>query len=104
MRFQNKIQNTKKVTQCLQIVKSSSVYTHLIVAGELSGNPNKRFFEIVIIFSRNLEVLKILLSVECYLLRLHFSVLNFYFVSAEDDRDILANTGQISVKKVHGLV
>ena len=35
---------------------------------------------------------------ECYLLRLHFSVLNFYFVSAKDDRDILANTGQISVE------
>jgi hypothetical protein len=46
---------------------------------------------------RDLEILQVLLAVENNLLGLDLSVLNLYLVAAKDNRDVLADTSQISV-------
>jgi hypothetical protein len=73
--------------------------TNLIVASQLSSDPNKWLLKVVVIFRRNLEVLEILFSMESDLFRFHFSILHLYLVSAEHDRNIFANSRQISVIK-----
>ena len=77
--------------------KQNGSATHLVVACQLSGDPNKGLLKVVVIFGRNLEVLEILFSMESDLFRFHFSILHLYLVSAEHDRNIFANSRQISV-------
>ncbi len=47
----------------------------------------------------DLVVLEVLLSVEGDLLGLHLSVLHLNLVTAQDNRDVLAHAGQISVNE-----
>ena len=58
----------------------------------------------IVALSRNIVVLKILLSVENNLLGLNFAVLNVDLVSNENDRNVLADTDEILVPLGHILV
>ena len=78
----------------LMILKTHDRY--LVVACKFPSNPDEWFLKVVIILGRDFEVLKILLSVECYLLCFDFSVFYFYFVSAKNDWNVLAYSGEIS--------
>ena len=68
-----------------------------IVAGEFTGQPQERLFEVVVGLCRNVVVLQVLLAVESDLLGLDLAILDFYFVSAQDNWDIFTNSGQITV-------
>lgn len=68
-----------------------------VVTSDLSGEPQERLLEVVVDLSRDLVVLQVLLSVESDLLGLNLSVLNFDLVTAKDNRDTLADSGQVSV-------
>lgn len=59
---------------------------------ESPEEPDERFLELIVALSRDIIVLKILLSVESDLLGLNFSVLNINFVTHKDDGDVLAHS------------
>lgn len=65
------------------------------VANKFSGQPQEGLLKVIVGLSRDVVVLKVLLAVESDSLCLYFSLLDIYFVSGEDDRDILADTNQI---------
>lgn len=106
IKHEHGLQNIKLVSLvCITVVKEDCEYkqngsaTNLVVACQLSCNPNKGLLKVVVIFRRNLEVLEILFSMESDLFRFHFSILHLYLVPAEHDRNIFANSGQISVMR-----
>mmetsp|Transcript_6604 Transcript_6604/g.13646 ORF Transcript_6604/g.13646 Transcript_6604/m.13646 type:complete len:263 (+) Transcript_6604:210-998(+) len=68
-----------------------------IVSGKLSGKPQERLFEVVVGLCRNIVVLQVLLAVESDLLGLDLTILDFYFVSTQDNRDVLANSSQVTM-------
>jgi hypothetical protein len=67
------------------------------IADKLSCQPEERFLEVVVGLSRDIVVLQILLSMESDSLSLNLSFLNVNLVAGEDDRDILADTDQVTV-------
>mmetsp|Transcript_26355 Transcript_26355/g.56025 ORF Transcript_26355/g.56025 Transcript_26355/m.56025 type:complete len:299 (-) Transcript_26355:73-969(-) len=69
----------------------------LVVPRQLPRKPEERLFKVVVRFGRNVIVLQILLSVECNLLRLYLTILDFYLVPREDDRDVFADACEIAV-------
>ena len=105
-RYEHGLQNIKHVgLVCITVEKEDCEYeqngsaTNLVVACQLSGDPNKGLLKVVVIFRRNLEVLEILFSMESDLFRFHFSILHLYLVPAQHDRNIFANSCQISVMR-----
>ncbi len=66
------------------------------IADKLSCQPEERFLEVVVGLSRDIVVLQILLSMESDSLSLNLSFLNVNLVAGEDDRDILADTDQVT--------
>lgn len=68
-----------------------------VVAGELAGQPQERLFEVVVRLGRNIIILQVLLAVEGNLLRLHLTVLDLHFISAQYNGNIFANPSQITV-------
>lgn len=67
------------------------------VADELAGQPEEGLLEVVVGLGRDIVVLEVLLAVEGDGLGLHLALLNVDLVSAEDDRDVLADTDEITV-------
>jgi hypothetical protein len=72
-----------------------------VVTAKFTSNPLERFFEVVVAFCGNVEVLKVLLAVEVNLLRLDFAVFDFDLVSRQNDWDVLANAGEIAMPVRH---
>jgi hypothetical protein len=70
-----------------------------VVAGDLPGDPHEGLLEVVVHLGGDLVVLQVLLAVEGDLLGLHLAVLYLYLVTAQHNGDVLAYTGQISVKQ-----
>lgn len=68
-----------------------------VVSGKLSGQPQERLLEVVVGLGGDIVILQVLLSVEGNLLGLYLSVFDFDLVSAQDDGDVFANSGQITV-------
>lgn len=66
------------------------------VSNELSCEPQERFLEVVVGFSRDIVVLEVLLAVESDSLGLHFPLFDVDLVTAEDDRYIFTNTDEIT--------
>ena len=62
-----------------------------------SEEPDEGLFELIVALSRDIVVLKVLLSVESDLLGLDLSVLNVDLVTNEDDGNVLADTDEILV-------
>jgi len=67
------------------------------VTNQLPRKPQERLLEVVVRFRGDLEVLNVLLSVEGNLARLYFSLLHINLVTAKNDRDVLANTFEITM-------
>ena len=59
--------------------------------------PDERLLELIVALGRDIVVLEVLLAMEGDLLGLNFAITNIDFVTDEDDRDGLANTGEILV-------
>jgi len=74
------------------------------VTNKLPRKPKERLFEVVVGLRGDLEVLDVLLPVEGDLTSLHFPLLYVDLVTAEHDRDVLANTLKITVPVGHILV
>lgn len=75
-----------------------------VVTGNLSREPQEGLLEVVVDLGGDLVVLQVLLSVESNLLGLHLALLDFDLVAAKDNRDILADTGKITVPVGNALV
>lgn len=67
------------------------------VANELASKPQEGLLEVVVRLSRNVVVLEVLLAVEGDGLRLDLTLLHVDLVSAENDRDVLAHTDEVTV-------
>ena len=66
------------------------------VANKLAGEPEERFFEVVVGLRRNIVVLEVLFPVEGDGLRLHLALLDVDLVATENDGDVLADTDQVT--------
>jgi len=64
---------------------------------QLPCQPKERFFEVVVGFRRDLKVLEVLLSMECHGSSLDLPLLDIYFVAAENDRNVFADTFEIAM-------
>mmetsp|Transcript_29224 Transcript_29224/g.79085 ORF Transcript_29224/g.79085 Transcript_29224/m.79085 type:complete len:317 (+) Transcript_29224:1253-2203(+) len=68
-----------------------------VVTGELSSQPQERLLEVVVRLGRNIVVLQVLLAMKGDLLSLHLAILDFYFVPAQYNGNVLTNSGQITM-------
>jgi hypothetical protein len=66
------------------------------VSNELASKPQERLLEVVIGLGRDVVVLQVLLAVEGDGLGLHLPLLDIDLVTAEDDRDVLADTDKVT--------
>lgn len=66
------------------------------VADELSSQPQEGLLEVVVGLGRNVVVLEVLLAVESDGLGLDLTFLNIDLVTGEDDRDVLANSDEVT--------
>lgn len=66
------------------------------VADELASEPQEGLLEVVVGLSGDIVVLEVLLAVESNRLGLDFALLHVDLVAAEDDRNVLANTDEIT--------
>jgi hypothetical protein len=67
-----------------------------LVANELPGEPEEGLLEVVVGLSGNVVVLEVLLAVEGDGLGLDLALLHIDFVTAKHNRDVLANTDEIT--------
>ena len=66
------------------------------VADKLAGEPEERLLEVVVGLGRDVVVLEVLFPVEGDGLGLHLALLDVDLVAAENDGDVLADTGEIT--------
>lgn len=66
------------------------------VSDKLSGQPQEGLLKVVVGLCRDVVVLEVLLSVEGNGLGLDLALLHIDLVSGENDRDLLANTDQVT--------
>lgn len=66
------------------------------VANQLPGEPKEGLLEVVIGLGRDVVILEVLLAVEGDGLGLHLALLDIDLVAAENDGNVLANTGQVT--------
>ena len=66
------------------------------VANQLTSEPEEGLLEVVVGFGGDIVVLEVLLAVEGNGLGLHLTLLNIDLVTGEDNRDILADTDEIT--------
>ena len=67
----------------------------VVVPRELLGQPQERLLKVVVYFSGYFKILQIFLAVEGDLLGLNLSILDLNFVSAQDNGDVFAHSGEI---------
>jgi hypothetical protein len=67
------------------------------VSNELACEPEEGLLEVVVGLGTNIVVLKVLFPVESDSLGLHLALLDIDLVTAEDNRDVLAHTGKVTV-------
>ena len=67
-----------------------------VVADELASEPEEGLLEVVVGLGGDIVVLEVLLAVEGDGLGLDLALLHVDLVTAEDDRDVLADTGKIT--------
>lgn len=68
----------------------------LRVADKLAGEPEERLLEVVVGLGRDIVVLEVLLAVESDGLGLDLALLHIDLVTAENNRDVLANSDEIT--------
>lgn len=66
------------------------------VANKLAGEPEEGLLEVVVGLGRDVVVLEVLFPVEGDGLGLHLALLDVDLVAAENDGDVLADTGEIT--------
>lgn len=66
------------------------------VADELAGEPKEGLLEVVVGLGRDIVVLEVLLAVEGDGLGLHLALLDIDLVTAQHDRDVLADTDEVT--------
>lgn len=71
-----------------------------IVSDQLTSEPEEGLLEVIIRLGRNVVVLEVLFPVEGDRLGLDLSLLHIDLVAAEDNRDVLANAGEIAFGQV----
>ena len=64
---------------------------------KFSQEPDKRFIELVVTFSRDIEVLESSSSMEGYMFSLHFPILDVDLITDEADWDSLTYSGEVFV-------
>lgn len=69
-----------------------------IVANELASEPEEGLLEVIIALGRDVVVLKVLFPVEGDGLGLDLALLDIDLVAAENDGDVLADTGQVTCR------
>lgn len=74
------------------------------VSGEGSQDPEEWLFVLIVGFGRDIEVLKISLSVEGDLSGFDFSVLLIDFISNQHDGDVITDSGQVLIPLGHVFV
>ena len=67
------------------------------VANELASQPEEGLLEVIVGLGGDIVVLEVLLAVEGDGLGLHLALLDVDLVSAKDDRDVLADTDEVTV-------
>lgn len=67
-----------------------------LVANEFPGEPKERLLKVIIGLGRNVVVLQVLLAMEGDGLGLHLALLDVDLVTAQNDRDVLADTDEIT--------
>lgn len=68
-----------------------------IVANELPSEPEEGLFEVIIRLGRNVVILQVFLAMEGDGLRFNFALLHVDLVAAEDDGNVLADAGEITL-------
>jgi hypothetical protein len=71
---------------------------------QLSSEVEEGFLVVVVGFRRDFVILKVLFAMESYLLRFNLTVLDINLVTAENNRDILANAAKITMPSRYILV
>ena len=71
-----------------------------MVADQLSCEPEERLLEVVVGLGGDIVVLEVLLAVECDRLGLDLALLHIDFVTAQNDRDVLADTDEVTCRDV----
>lgn len=79
----------------LRNCKGTATYQTL-VADEFPRKPQEGFLEVVVGLGGDVVVLQVLLAVESDCLGLDLSLLHIDLVAAKDDRDVLADTDEIT--------
>jgi len=67
------------------------------ISDELPCKPKEGLLEVVVGLGRDLEVLEILLAMECHRASLHLSFFYVNFVSAQHNGDVLAHTLEVTM-------
>jgi len=67
------------------------------VANEFPREPQEGLLKIVVGLGGDLEVLEVLLAMECHRASLHFSLLYINFVPAQHNGDVLAHTLEVTM-------
>ena len=76
----------------------------LVVTTQLASQPEERLLKVVVGFRGDIVVLKILLAVESDLFGLHLTIFDFDLVSRQYNRDIFADTSQVTMPVGYVLV
>ena len=70
------------------------------VADEFSSEPEEGFLEVVVGLGGDVIVLEVFLPVECDRLCLDFAFLHIDLITAEDDRDVFADTDEVTCTRL----
>lgn len=79
-----------KLVRCKYLTYKSSV------TNELASEPEEGLLEVIVGLGRDVVVLEVLFPMEGDGLGLDLALLNIDFVAAENNRDVLADTGKIT--------
>lgn len=74
------------------------------ISEKLSSEPKERLFEVVVRFRRDVVILEILLTMESDSFGLDFAIFDVDLVSAKNDRNVLAYSGQVAMPVRYVLV
>ena len=81
--------------------KRSLDQSEVLVIDHATEKPDERLFELIVALGTDVVILKVLLTVEGDLLGLHLTVSDINLVANKNNRDGLADTGQILVPFGH---
>jgi hypothetical protein len=75
-----------------------------LIPNKLPRQPKKWLFKVVVRLGRNVVVLKVLLAVEGNVLSFDFALLYVDLVSAQNNGDVVTNSGEVTYATVNMIV